>query len=305
MATGAELTYNTGASALAMANEIFGDGVTVTAASYTGAANSKAIYTNGQLSPGVVPSTTGVILSTGIASSFTQSNGDPNRLAGTSTDTTGPNNNAAFNAIAGASTYDAAWLDVSFIPTGNVMTIRFVLSSEEYPEYINSSYNDVVGVWINGTHVPISFGSGVSGVNNINGANQQNLYVSNTGDQYNTEMDGFTLTLSLNIPVNIGVVNSIRIGIADTGDATYDSNLLIAGNSVQTAVVARDDSVVIYPNGVITMNPLAFSMTVCPVGSVIVWPATTATPLICVMTSDPLPELASLASGFIVMTPFG
>ena len=37
--------------------------------------------------------------------------------------------------------------------------------------------------------------------------------------KYDTEMDGFTLTLKLTIPVNPGVVNTIRFGIADAGDA--------------------------------------------------------------------------------------
>ena len=58
-----ELTYNTGASALQMAQTIFGDGVTVTGASYTGDPDASAIYTDGDtISPGVVPSDTGVIL---------------------------------------------------------------------------------------------------------------------------------------------------------------------------------------------------------------------------------------------------
>lgn len=257
MATGAELTYQTSATALQMATTIFGDGTVVVGASYTGPTASKAIYSNGQLAAGVVPSTTGVILSTGNATNFTQSSGDPNRAAGTTTDTSGVNNNAQFNALAGTNTYDAVWLDVDFIPTGNVMTIQFVLSSEEYPEYSNSQFNDTVGVWINGSHVPISVGSGVAGVTNINGANQPNLYNSNTNDAFNTEMDGFTRTLSLNIPVNVGQVNSIRIGIADTGDANYDSNLLIAAKSAQTALVAVNDTVVMYPDGTVTMNPLA------------------------------------------------
>lgn len=135
MATGAELTYQTSATALQMANSIFGDGVTVTGASYSGPTNSKAIYSNGQLSPGVVPGTTGVILSTGNAADFTHSSGDPNRSTGTSTNTAGTDNNALFNALAGTNTFDAVWLNVDFIPTSNVMTMRFVLASEEYPEY--------------------------------------------------------------------------------------------------------------------------------------------------------------------------
>jgi hypothetical protein len=247
MATGAELGYNTGATALQMANSIFGNGVTVVGASYQGDNNSSAIYSNGDaLSPFATPGDTGVILSTGRARDFTQSNGDPNRSTGTSTNTSGINNDAQFNAIAGTNTYDASILNVDFIPTGNVMTMQFTFSSEEYPEYASSQFNDMVGVWINGTHVPFSVGTGNPSVGNVNPGS--NLYVDNTGDQYNTEMDGFTLTMTLTIPVISGVVNSIRIGIADVSDSSYDSNLLIGGNTVQTTLVAIDDSSSIYAN---------------------------------------------------------
>ncbi|HEX9858160.1 MAG TPA: choice-of-anchor L domain-containing protein, partial [Paracoccaceae bacterium] len=249
MATGAELGYTTNATALTMANTIFGDGVVVVGASYTGPAASSAVYTNGDFTGGVAPSDTGVILSTGNVRDFTQSGGDPNRAAGTSTNTSGVNNNADFNEIAGTGTYDAVWLDVDFIPTGDTMTMQFVFSSEEYPEYANSQFNDVVGVWVNGTLVPISIGNGTAGVTNINGTTQPNLLVDNTGDAYNTEMDGFTVTLSLTMAVIPGTVNSIRIGIADTGDSSYDSNLLIAADSVQTVVIANDDSVDLNPYG--------------------------------------------------------
>ncbi|MEZ5777461.1 MAG: Hint domain-containing protein [Paracoccaceae bacterium] len=257
MATGAELGYNINASAMQMANAIFGNGVTVLSASYQGDNRSSAIYSNGNaLSPGVVPSDTGVILSTGYAASFTQSSGDPNRSTGTSTNTSGLNNDPLFNAIAGTNTYDASILNVDFIPTGNVMTMNFVFSSEEFPEYAASQFNDMIGVWVNGTHVPISFGSGNPSVGNINGPGG-NLLVSNTNDAFNTEMDGFTLTLSLTIPVNSGQVNSIRIGIADVSDSSYDSNLLIAADSVQTVLVAADDAATAYVSGDKVLNVLA------------------------------------------------
>jgi hypothetical protein len=55
-------------------------------------------------------------------------------------------------------------------------------------------------------------------------------------------MDGFTVTLTLKAPVTPGEINTIKIAIADGGDAEYDSQLLIAGDSIQTAVVATDDS---------------------------------------------------------------
>ena len=141
-AIGADLGYNTSASALAMANAIFGSGVTVTGASYSGDNRSSEIYSNGDaLSPDATPGDTGVILSTGRADRFIQSNGDPNRATNTSTNTSGVNNDSDFNAAAGANTYDASFLEVDFTsPTAGFMTMQFVFASEEYPEYVNSLF---------------------------------------------------------------------------------------------------------------------------------------------------------------------
>ncbi|HSF62912.1 MAG TPA: Hint domain-containing protein [Paracoccaceae bacterium] len=258
MATGAELLYNTGASAFTLADTIFGPDVQVIRASL-GPSNSvnSGTYANGHLAPGVVPGPSGIILSTGDIRSFTQSGGDPNQAAGTSTDTNGTNNSAQFNALAGAPTFDAVWLDATFVPQGSVLTLDFVFSSEEYPEYVGSGFNDVVGVWVNGTLVPISLGNGQISVNNINQPNAQNLVVSNTGDQFNTEMDGFTVKLSLTAPVIPGQQNTIRIGIADTLDSVYDSNLLIAANAAKTNLVAMDDALQMGPGQTRTFNLLA------------------------------------------------
>ncbi len=232
------------ATATAMAEAIFGDGVTVVGASYTGDYRASGIYTQGDtISPDATPSDTGVILSTGQARAFSNNSGQYNQDTNQTTSSGGVNNNADFNALVGANTYDASWLDVDFIPTGDTMTMQFVFSSEEYPEYANSIYNDAVGVWINGVPVELTVGDGSTSVGNVNAANNINLYNDNTGDQANTEMDGYTVTMTLTIPVIPGQVNSIRIGIADVADSNYDSNLLIAGDSVQTVLVAHDDSI--------------------------------------------------------------
>jgi len=244
MVAGSELSYNNNATAMQMANEIFGDGVTVVGASYSGSSYSSAIYSNGDSVSGyVTPGDTGVILSTGRASNFTGSSGQSNTSTNTSTNTGGANNDTDFNNIAGASTYDASFMVVDFIPTNDTMTMQFVFSSEEYPEYTNSIYNDAVGVWVNGTHVPLSIANSGTTINTVNQTNNINLYNDNTSDQFNTEMDGFTVTMTLTIPVTAGVVNSIKIGIADVADSSYDSNLLIAGNSVQTELIAIEDNV--------------------------------------------------------------
>ena len=243
-------TVREGTTATDMANSIFGNGVTVTGATYFGDIDSAGIYTGGtSTSPGVTPGDTGVILSTGNAQDFTNSSGQANQNANTSTNTSGTNNFGQYNAAAGARTYDAATLDIDFIPDTSVMTMQFVFSSEEYPEFENSIYQDFVGVWINGTLVPMDVGNGDVDPGNVNTSNNINMYVSNQNDEANTEMDGFTITLTLTMFVNPGVVNSMRIAIADVADSNYDSNLLIAGNSVQTDLVAISDNVDLFPLG--------------------------------------------------------
>ena len=274
MVTPAELPIDTSASAVEMAQAIFGDGVTVITASsniadapsYTGANGSSGVYSNGDsIAPGLTPSDSGVILSTGNATDVTNSTppswawwlqDNSNQSGSTGTDTSGPDGNGQFDAAAGASTYDAAFLDVDFIPVGDTMTMQFVFASEEFPEYQTGIYQDFVGVWVNGQQVNLSVGDGDADPNNLNADSNANLYQDNTGDQFNTEMDGFTVTMTLTIPVVSGEVNSIRIGIADVVDSQYDSNLLIAGGSVQTTLVALDDSTTLYPDGSKTVDLL-------------------------------------------------
>lgn len=117
-----ELPINASATAVQMANEIFGSGITVNSATYTGAAGSSGIYTNADtVSPGVAPSDSGVILSTGNVADFTNSSGtlNTNTAAGTTTNTTGVDGDADFNSIAGGNpTFDAAFLTVNFTPQG-------------------------------------------------------------------------------------------------------------------------------------------------------------------------------------------
>ena len=137
------------------------------------------------------------------------------------------------------------------------MTMQFVFASEEFPEFANGAFQDFVGVWINGTLVELGVGDGDIDPNNLNAGANGNLFISNTGDQFNTEMDGFTVTMTLTIPVIPNQVDSIRIGIADVSDSNYDSTLLIAGNSVQTVLVANDDFSNLFPSGTKTMDVLA------------------------------------------------
>ena len=257
-----KLPVQTGIGGSKMADTMFGDGITVIKASYAGDALSGGIYSKGQeISPGVVPANEGVILSTGKAADFTNATGAFNKSASTSTDTKGIDNDARMNAIAGGNTYDGAFLTTEFTSTGAELTMQLVFSSEEYLEWVKTGFNDAVGIWVNGKQAQLVLGAGDISIDNINTTTNPNLFVNNTSGLYNTEMDGATVVLTLKAAVNVGAVNTLVIGIADAGDAAYDSTLMIVADSVQSALVAHDDLLVLTAKGHGTVNLLANDMT--------------------------------------------
>lgn len=258
MVTASELAVDINASAIEMAEEIFGEGVTVVGASYSGDTRSSGIYTGGDATAdGVTPSDTGVILSTGQARGITRSSGQANQAGNYTSSSRGENGNDDFDDLAGARTFDASYMNIDFIPTTDTLTMQFTFASDEFPEYSNSIYNDVVGIWVNGEVVPTVFGGDNASVNTVNQANNINLFNSNVESEYNTEMDGFTVTLTLTMTVVPGEVNSIQIGIADTTDNQYDSSILIAGDSAQTVLIANHDEVEMFADGSRTIDVLA------------------------------------------------
>lgn len=252
------LPVNTGASAMQMAETIFSDDVTIISASYNGQNSSSGVYSNGDsISPGVTPSDEGVILSTGRAQNFSNRNGAYNQRDNRSSNTSGEDNNPEFNAVAGTSTYDASYLDVTFEATeAGQMTMQFVFASEEYPEYVSSVYQDFVAVSINGSYVPLAIGDGDVDPGNINNGENQSLFIDNTGGVYNTEMDGFTMTMTLTFDIVAGM-NDIRIVVADVSDSSYDSSLLIAADSLQTSLIANTDTINVALDGSKTVDLLA------------------------------------------------
>ena len=196
MPTASELPIDTTATANQMAEAMFGNGISIQSASYTGAQASSGIYSDGDnAAPGVTPSDTGVILSTGRASSITNSSGDVNTNSNTSTNmhTAGDSD---LSQIAGGTTYDAAVFEAEFVPSGSTLTMQFTFSSEEYLEYVDAGFNDAVGVWVNGEKAELTIGDGDISIDNVNTSSNENLYVDNPqgDDLYNTEMDGFTVT---------------------------------------------------------------------------------------------------------------
>ena len=65
----------------------------------------------------------------------------PNECGGNTTDNQVPGD-ADLTTLAGVSTFDASVLEFDFVPAGNTVSFNYVFSSDEYPEFANSSFND-------------------------------------------------------------------------------------------------------------------------------------------------------------------
>ncbi|MGH1576522.1 Hint domain-containing protein [Planktotalea sp.] len=264
MPIASELNIDNTADATTLMQTIFGSGVTITAgtATVSGTALQSATYSGGIATLGdIAPADTGIILSTGDAAEFTNDSGtiDTNTAAGTGTNQGGAGD-ADLNLVTGQTTFDAVVLEADFTTTGDFITMQFTFSSEEYLEYVNGGVNDAFGVWINGAYVPFTpAANDLVSIDTINDTTSSNLYLDNdaTADTYNTEMDGTTLVLSIKAPVNSSGSNSIKIALADGGDGVFDSNVLIAANSVQVIALAFDDTVTMEANTQISVDLLA------------------------------------------------
>lgn len=180
---------------------------------------------------GFVPGKKTWVLSTGL---IADALGSPSKFA--STGIGGPGD-ADLTKLAGYPTYDAASYQVTVVPTGTSLHVRYVFASEEYPEYVGSSYNDVMAVWVNGSNCATVPGTDQAvSVNTVNANTNSAYYVDNsTGAAgYSTSMDGLTTPLTCTVPVTPGKPVTVKISVADTSDNIYDSAVALVDGGIWT-----------------------------------------------------------------------
>ncbi len=163
----------------------------------------------------------------------------------------GPNNkvNAGYNQgrsgdskldeLTGAVTFDGCALEFDLIPSCDTLRIKYVFGSEEYPEYVNRTFNDVFGFFVTGpgitaskniaavpgTTTPVSIGS-------INSIKNKQYFKDNTNGQ-KIQYDGYTTPLTAVQAVIPCSTYHVKLVIADAGDGIFDSGVFIEGNSIK------------------------------------------------------------------------
>jgi hypothetical protein len=230
----AALIVNTTSDANVLGNTIAGTGISASNFTYTGGAVASGTFSKGLVSG--IGINSGIIMTSGNANLAVGGNsqtgaglnqavpGDINGVPGAAGD-------GDLDGLAGTTTYDASVLEFDFTTASNNVFLNFVFASEEYPEYVNSAYNDVFAFFLDGQNIALIPGTTTPvSINNINSLTNSGLYNDNTGGT-GIEYDGFTSLLTAS---GLGLTpgnHHIKIAIADVGDGIYDSAVFLQLNS--------------------------------------------------------------------------
>lgn len=168
-----------------------------------------------------------------------------------------------------------AVLEFDFVASGDLVAFQYIFASEEYPEYVNTQFNDVFGIFLSGpgitgpylgnaknialipsTSVPISINNINNGTTNVGPCDNCSYYVNNgigttPGVNTSIQYDGFTVPLTASSSLIPGETYHIKFAIANVSDNTTDSAVFLKAGSFSTplkTVVFTKDGLQVFPN---------------------------------------------------------
>jgi len=136
--------------------------------------------------------------------------------------------------IPGYQTNDASILEFDFVPKHNSIGFTYIFGSEEYLEWVGSSFNDVFGLFIDGENIALIPGTGVAvSINNVNNISYSDYYLDNpvNSNNFNVEPDGMTIAIAVSTLLEPDVRHHISFEVADAGDFILDSWVLLESGS--------------------------------------------------------------------------
>jgi hypothetical protein len=128
-------------------------------------------------------------------------------------------------------------LSFDFVAVSPGISWRYVFASEEYEEFVNSSFNDRFRLTLNGENLALIPGTSSNvEINSVNQFFNTAFYRPNTGaalNNFNTQYDGFTTLLTASKgDLVVGNTYNVQFMVTDVGDTALDSGVFIGANSV-------------------------------------------------------------------------
>ncbi len=245
----AQLTVTSGLTAAQYVDYLVGNGITYSNVTYTGDVNSIGRFQTGA-TPTNLGIGTGIIMSTGYVNGAMAQPAIGSPVSNfVSYTTTGGSDPDLQTLIPGYTINDATKIEFDFIPVSDTVKFRYVFGSEEYPEWVGSSFNDVFGFFISG---PNPLGGNYTSYNmaripgtalpvtidNVNSGSYATYYVDNQAMSGQTIVyDGFTTVLTAWARVTPCQNYHIKLAVGDAGDAAFDSGVFLEANSFSSPVL--------------------------------------------------------------------
>jgi len=241
-----QLTTSTAQGPAALVqNILLGPGVTVSNIQYNGANTAIGSFTAPNTNLGIA---SGIVMTTGTVLNNGNGPHGPNNQASSGFDNKTPGLSLLSNLVGGTTTYNASILEFDFVPYSDTVRFKYVFGSEEYPEFVGSTFNDVFAFFISGPGIAgqqniakLANGQAVT-INNVNSGSNNLFYVDNgdgstppydSSPQY-IQYDGFTKVLEAVSKVECGETYHLIITLADAGDSMYDSGIFLEANSLSS-----------------------------------------------------------------------
>jgi len=218
-----------------LAQLLVGQGVAISNVRFTGAPQAAGSFTGG-LADGI-GFDTGIILSSG---NIAQASGPNNSEEATGDIALQPGDSQLNLIVAPEETYDAAVLEFDFVPNQSRITFQYVFASEEYNEWVGE-FNDVFAFFLNGKNIAVVPATTTPvAINNVNKTLNATYFRNNAfsdfpaGTPFKTQFDGMTRVFVATADVTPGVLQRIKLVIADTRDEILDSAVYLKGGSFAT-----------------------------------------------------------------------
>lgn len=145
-------------------------------------------------------------------------------------------------SLAGGLSFDAAVIEFDIeLNADGMFNFEYVFGSEEYPEYVFSSFNDVFGFFVEGI-TPVSNTQQIAlvpgdtipvAINNVNDQLNSQYYLNYEAmNGQHVVFDGLTVPLQANFEGSTGNVFHVVVGVTDIGDQIFDSGVFIGTESL-------------------------------------------------------------------------